>query len=719
MKKFLITLIIAFLALLHLEAYESDALSDFYPAEENSSNEKAIMESIRERIETAGLNYHEETLDSLKDCHSFSKNIYGDFNGTTENSIVLAFPIIGADNSPVNIMTALDAMEKICTRQHSLNIRFAFLGAEYGEGNDYPIGSKVFTQNLYSEKCILIYFDLSSISDTLIFQTGNNRNITPCRLLRICTDAMDLSGLKYNLRSEQNMLYNIGMIPPSSPLDTYMNAGIPSLIITSRPSDSTITPQEWGERFTNFISSLTEQADQYDFSESPDLNYLTLRWNGNYFILSGLYILLFFLAVSALIIFYIVFHARQAKFYIKKIYESFYIIPCTIIIILIILSISTGLTKLFLNLIGLDKCWQGIAGSVFIFKILVALTLLIFFSPAFRHYKKFKLGNFYTGSAILTAIIDLFIFTIIDFSLSLHFIWGLFWIFIFTIFKRRRVKFLCFLLAGTFMFLTIHGIFFYPALNLCENLIFSSSMVNLLISVLTLPFLFMGIRIFFVLPPKLKLKHKVSKFTAFISVLILLCLTASYIYTYRPYDANHKQTVRIDEFYDLDEDRGTLTASSSYRLGSIGIVSGNDNMAINTNDKNAVFPISKPPVFTDITANTYYFLERKNITININARGKADKIQIMMSPAKKGDRLLILDASYPYEVKHGTFVFSVGKNQGMPFSFEITTPKDNNFSIQLLLNYSQPPVNFEFSADETQICQPSLTLKKTLTFQDS
>lgn len=689
-----------------------EILGKYYPADENSENEHAVTDYIQKTLQEAGITFTEVPLNTLPDRHSFSRNIYARIPGTSENHLIIAAPLNGEKGNEVNVAAALELARIFKASDTGRDVRILFLGAETGKTEGHPIGTNVFIKNSYTEKSSVIYLNFASLPDTVILKTGNHNSVTPYSMARNINRALIKSELKYNLRSEQNMLYNIGMISPPSPLDPYLDAEIPAVMLYSNSHEAlTYNTDLWFDRLS---ACITEFADISAGSwENTGKNYLTVRLTDSYAIISELYLLFFFLAVSVIIIFYITFHAKQSANYIKRIFKYFHLIPWTAFTVFIFYVVSTYITVGILRLTHLESQWQKIIPEIFILKCTVCTLMLIATVPFFKKLKRPNMGSFYSGSAVVTAIVDLILFIIIDFSFAVYFIWGLLWIFVFTLYSSRRIKFLCMILAGTFLFMATHGIIFYPAMNLAEDLIFSSFKINLFIAMISLPFVFMGARIFYVLPPKFKFRHKLSRVSALLGIIVITVFSVRFIYTYSPFSRDNLQVVKAEQILDADGKTSVVHLESNYKIGDIRLDYEDEHFEISTDKKWASVNTARPKIKASFEKETDYFLERKTVRLKIDAEGKANKLLVYLIPKNKDDRLLILDSTYPHMDENGNVRFRIGQNQPMPFEMEITTPRDEEFSTEILVIYSEPPFRFSFEG-ENKTCVPYFTLKKNL-----
>ena len=175
MKKLLV-LLLFFFFLTSIPAQEDfqqtrEKLSPFYPAQENSEQAAWIQNYITSRLEKADIPYTEVSLNTLKDSHSFAKNISVVLPGTGEQNLVIAVPM-AEHGSPVNTALALELAERFAKQEHISQIQILFLGADF-------IGAKVSSQELTDGRYSLFYLNFKGVPDKILLQTGTREHITP------------------------------------------------------------------------------------------------------------------------------------------------------------------------------------------------------------------------------------------------------------------------------------------------------------------------------------------------------------------------------------------------------------------------------------------------------------------------------------------------------------------------------------------------------------
>jgi len=716
MKKFFaLVLLLICLTTLHAQnnmAETIEHLISFYPAQENSDNEAHVQLYIKNRLKKAGISHWETSLDTLNDCHSFSKNIYAEIPGKSDKTLVIATPVTGF-SKVYSVALALDLADRFSKNLSECNIRILFLGAEFGQEKGYPIGSRVYIDSHSTDDTVL-YLNFNCIPKTIMLQTGNRDKIAPFWMVENSNNALLKSNLKFDLKPEQNILYNLGMNPLPSPLDVYLGAGMDAIML-SGDEPGNIDVDQWSLRFYNFVREFSDNGLKE--KENVDTNYLIVHWNNSYRIITESFIISCFLVIIGIIILYIMLHTKQARNYVHLIAKNIRIVFRTTVIVFILLMASTWLTAGLLHLSKLDTQWQKMIPELLSLKTLICIVLFVSILPVYSKHNQSYPGSLYSGVAIISALLNMLLFMVIEFSLAIFFVWSMVCTILFAIVRRKKVKFLCMMLSGLFFYLTVHSIIFYPAINLCREFIFSSLWTNVYLTIVILPFIFMGMRIFHAVPQKKELSLTVSKVLGIISLIFFTVLILRFVFIYTPYNEKHMQPVRVYEVYDLDDGKGFISLESNYKLGSLQVITGDDEFNIFSKDKSLRYDIQKPHIDTQIWASTNSFLERKTITMHINSEVRTDKLHITLTALRKDDNLIILDSTYPYEINGNNISFFIGKNQPIPFDMSITTKKDCQFEANIELIYSAFPFKFSFVGDN-QFCIPSLVLKKRLFFKD-
>ena len=131
-----------------LEAYSK--IRSMHPRLEGSEGERQLLSFIEQRLEFLRVPYSRLDFSESDQNHSFSSCIVADVAGQREDTLILAVPI----NHPpeireqfdgsINVAMALGIIEHISRATPPLSVKILFLGAEYGQTAEYPMGSRLF-----------------------------------------------------------------------------------------------------------------------------------------------------------------------------------------------------------------------------------------------------------------------------------------------------------------------------------------------------------------------------------------------------------------------------------------------------------------------------------------------------------------------------------------------------------------------------------------------
>jgi hypothetical protein len=114
----------------------------------------------------------------------------------------------------------------------------------------------------------------------------------------------------------------------------------------------------------------------------------------------------------------------------------------------------------------------------------------------------------------------------------------------------------------------------------------------------------------------------------------------------------------------------------------------------------------------DIKKNLSYFLDRKNIVLDIIPVGTPVKIDIHF---KLGENQIILDSNYQFSLYKtlNEGIFNIGYNPGFPFVLDILLDKNSNIELNIKIIYLDPPLDLEVYGKNTNF-NKYFVLKKVI-----
>ena len=193
-------------------------IRSMYPRLEGSVGERQLLEFIEQRLRYLRVPYSRLDFSESDKNHSFSSCLVADIRGQREDTLILAIPINhppeieGELDGSINVAMALGIIEHISRETPPLSVKILFLGAEYGQTADYPMGSRLFLRDFFPDyRVMCLYLNFKRIPSRL-YVRGVARGIeAPYWLLDRCTEALEETDLFFLIRGNENQIFRIGL----------------------------------------------------------------------------------------------------------------------------------------------------------------------------------------------------------------------------------------------------------------------------------------------------------------------------------------------------------------------------------------------------------------------------------------------------------------------------------------------------------------------------
>ena len=708
-------------------------LETLYPCDNNSSREKAVYFHIRERLDNLSVSHYEQPLDTVRGQHSFASNIIVDFPGTSESNLIIIIPVNNLGDSSLNVAAGLALCEIFNMNLPEKTIKIVFTGADYSSNDQDPdyyhysddpfseaadvktqTGSAVFLQDYFSESgSFLIYLNIEKYNEIIEIVSATDAGQAPFWLLKQASEIMEDKNIEFFIDVRKNRLFKAGY-DIKSQTDIYVKNNIPSLYLTSAgkrgktPEAAAPEKEEFIKKLISFFITLTGTSQ----GENWERNYIVTPYKGGYFFINEKSFILLYLGIIALFGVFAVSYSKNLTRYLVKIIRHFWVIPFFFFLCFIFLLLAAFTTEFIVSLKGSRLLWIETPFTVFIIKI---LTALVFFFSSLFILSKIKLpavGSFYSSSAIFIMLLNLMMFQFISITLSFYALWALMWIIIFSFSGSRIVKSLCIIISYYLIYDIVQYIFSVPALNLCNMLITDKLFGNLLIAAVLLPMIMMILRVLIIQTHIESFRYRLLRRSIYTVTLLSLITLASRYYVKDLY-ADRKQPVLAVNIVDTDTKAMKLEISSPVKTGLIEAVIDGTGYSIDNRGNSFSLDLNKTDEkLLDVTENLSWFLDRKNIVLDIVPAGNPEKIEITFSTEENS---IILDSNYPFTLNQNLDggEFHIGDNPEFPLTLDILTDSDTVLWFSINLIYKEPPVVMELSGNNMEF-RKQVILKKSI-----
>lgn len=241
--------------------------------------ENQRLDFIKSSLDEKNIVYEERSL--LASQGGFGKSIHVIFPSTNTNTgemqeeFVLAVPLSTLnDNNGIarfDILMALYTAERLNNNLPPIPVRIAFLGDEYScLPEDVSSMRNIGLSDLFSiydtpENVIVSYFDLPFAPDKLNVHHGSDGTIAPLGILKPLTDSFEEQSILYNLTIKYNELYKLDLIKNQAALGKIQSSGFSGLFIEGNvTSSSSVSAELCGESIVGYIHNINVSAENYD-----------------------------------------------------------------------------------------------------------------------------------------------------------------------------------------------------------------------------------------------------------------------------------------------------------------------------------------------------------------------------------------------------------------------------------------------------------------------
>lgn len=683
-------------------------VSRFFPRTEGSPGEERTLGYIRGRLEEIGAAYTEEDFSEMESGHSFSRNLFVELGSGDAHRLIVGVPINHPEGVParmsgaVNIALALGIVERFAGESPPMHITVAFLGAEYGEGALYPLGSNQYLTDFFpGERTTVIYLNYRTIPNRTIIRTGADDLIAPYWLINRCSDAMDRAGLYYLVLGNENQIFRLGMSDEATQIRPYLADEYPALQLDGRYGSMTQRAREiWSRDFIGFFDEFI-QANRDGFPDRPDRHYLFFQARRFTLIIPETEYLIILLGFfSVLLLFGILFRKRIWKY---RIILSRKLWALVILFALIFLFLLLGTLALrgISAARGIPLLWRKLPVYFFALKVAAAFSLFFLSSRFLRKVPFPILRSFYSASALFLLLLNTVLISFFDISFAYYFAWAFFWAFLFSLFPNRYLKLFCLLASPMWLVKGIYDVFTLPAMEVAEALILSPWRGNLLLAFVILPFALMTIRVaqgFREAGPE----RKALSWFFYTSLPVTAAALAVYAFLFDPFTREDPQIYRVIETINYESDDRSLAVISNGPIGTVGIPNEEYPDIEAGKNRSAVAYAETIPEYLEVETETRSFLDRKYIVITLRPEGNPEKVSLSLHGTED---IILYDANFPFSTfpDRNTAEIHIGRNPPVPLRIEFIIPEERSVEVRLRVRYDRHPRELVIVPEEGEV----------------
>ena len=700
-----------------LENYRQ--IRSLYPRPEGSRGEKELLSFIEERLQSLRIPYSWLDFRESDKNHSFSSCLVASFRGELDDTLILSVPI----NHPaemseefdgsINVALALSVAEHLSRETPPISVKILFLGAEYGQTGDYPMGSRLFLRDFFPDfKVMNLYLNLKRIPSRLYLRAGGRGIEAPYWLLDRCTVALEKTDIFFLMRGNENQISRIGLTSEQTIIEPFLNAGYPAISFEGEYEGlSPLEQENWVFSFNLFFAEFLQGFSE-GIPETWDRHYLFFQARDFYFSISEKMYLIILLVVLAGILVYGLVFTRRLRKYLRILAHNIWALPLFFIFIFLLLFLSSWLIEGILRARNLVNLWEELPLLFLGFKLAIPLAILFILLNLVKRFPIPRRGSFYSAAALLFLLLDIIVLGVINISFTYYFLWAFTFALLFSVTSYRPLKVLLFLASPYWIVKSVVELFTLPRLEFCRVLLLSKLGGNLLLTVILIPFILMFIRLKFIFPPTRIITNRMrSAATATLFGLILAGLLTTF-FVYAPYGPRRRQPVNATYVIDEVADKRYLELSSPAPLEKLKARDGSTTISIDTSSRLYTLPLSDRREYLDTTISSVGFLDRKNVNLLLTPWSEPYRVRLKVSAEEE---FVLFDANFPYTREPGgrEYTILIGVNPPLPLNVQLTVPKNRTFTVGITLEYLRSPEGYDLSGEFAAISN-RLTFRKDL-----
>lgn len=702
-------------------------LENFFPRYEGSAAEKQVINYIENKLSYLNIPYSKDDFAGSDSFHSFSESIRVTIQGSKNDSIIFLIPInhpLDAEKETdglINIALGLTFITHYSAKKPLVTLQFVFLGAEYGDGVLYPLGSTLYLDDFCPDyPVMLLYFSFKNIPRRIIVGGAGQGRITPYWFTIRCSKALKEANVPFLISGNKNQIFRLGLAEGKTSIEPFLKARYPSISLSSLSGIarqlSKSEKENWIFSFCTFIDILIQKSKQ-GIPEYWDQHYLFFQIYDFYLIIRENIILIVFIIVFGIVIIYALLYHNRIRTNIRNLIKHIWVVPLFFAATFVFLFLSTLVLQGILQLRLDFSLWEAYPFLFLVLKLALSILIFIFCLKFFRFIPIPMKRRFYATLTIFLLLINIFFISFINISFVYYYLWAFCFIFLAFLFKNRIIRLILILPSPYWIIKLVLDFFiFIPEPVFCRVVLFSLFKGNIIITLLMLPFICLIVNIFLFFFPARHKRSRVQYNAVFLFFGLLTLILAASAFFIPHFSENRPQEVTVQNIIDFENHTNQIEIDSPSPLGELSIWDEHTVFNLNTTSRKYIIPKKNiPDLLTIETAHTSFF-DRNNVIITIQPDGTPNKIYFTVHADKE---FTLYDSTFPFKkMENGKdYEIQIGAYPPSPLEIQLTLPKNLSYEFSIHIDYVNIPFRFKAFGKNKQI-KTLLTLKKQVSLRE-
>jgi hypothetical protein len=662
------------------------AIASFFPRTEGSAEEAGLLAWIDARVAETGA--RAVAFDFAQSAEGYSRSSCRSIRieGRLPDTLIVVAPLnhdidaVPGSCGDVNIALALELVRRARAAVPPVSIEVLFLGAEYGGGDGYPMGSALYLRDRSpTVPAAVVYLAMRAGAVPVEVCASGRATGSPAWLVDRATSALGGTDVAYRLSTGELAVNRLGLGDRKTIVDPWLLAGVPAIALEdAAPGEGapgTAALEGFLVRFLELsVDGLGEEWDNHHLPITIGERTIVLG--------EPVWVVLVAGTLALLLLSSLVF-ARGLKKYLRALGRTGWVLaPLLAVATAALLAATLGLEGL-LALRGFPTLWTW-RPSAFLVAKLAAATLLA--GAALLPLTRLGIGrfaSFFSAAALLLLLVDVLIVTAIDVSLAGPFLWAFGWVFLASRARRRVLKLLLFLPSALPIAIGFAAALSAPSLPLARFLLFSRGWGNLLIAVLALPFLMFLLRVAFALPlRRRKPGRRVLGVLAVALPAAAAAVLGAWAALWSPFSPASPRPVVVEQLIGLDG-ANRIRLSSPVPLGPVTLTDGGGVRTLDLAAREADIDLSASPVDVVVTSRSTTSLGRVNVALEIAAPAP---VRAMRAVLRGEAGFVLYDCTFPFVREgDGSYRLLAGAFPPSPLTLGLTLPEGRTYRLDLEL----------------------------------
>jgi hypothetical protein len=697
------------------------AISRFYPRQEGSPGEKALIAWIEARLSSLSVAYTPFNFSQSDFQHSFSSCLRVDLPGKIRDTLIVAVPLDGpADaeqgrDGSLSVALALDLVNAAKAGDLPVSLTVLFLGAEYGEGDAYPMGSTLFLRDFQPDyRTAVLYLKLQQVPSRVLVRGGGRGIVSPYWLMSRCVDALRDAKVPYLLRGDEAQVFRMGTTNERTAIEPWLQAGYPSVGLEGEYRD-TADPEARISALSGFLRGFLA-ASGAGIPESWDRHYLLLQLGGGSLIIGeGGYVAMVLGTLALTLLYSLVFRRGLKKYLRILLRKAWAILPLAFVSFLFLLA-GTGVMQGILSLRRFPGLWTFAPLPFLALKVCIGLFLYAILYNVFRRLPFPRNGSFYSAAALFFLLIDIAVVAVFNISFTYYFLWAYLFVFLSALARNRWVKMLLFLPAPLWGLRELITVFMTPAVPFWHFLLLSPLSGNLLVAGVSLPFIVGLLRLGLLFPGRGILRRRVREFLIAGVTLAAIGALCVYLFTWSPYSASTPQPLSAVQVITVDAEgksaAATLEISSPAPLGALTVTDARGEHAVDPGGTSLTFPLAAAESPVQVATESRQFLQQRNVTVTVTMPSSPRAVAAVLSAPED---FVLIDSSFP-AVRQGPreYHLLIGAFPPNPLPLQLSLPAGGTYTLVLTMQFDSPLIGAAVSGGPRARVVPHVRVVRSL-----